>query len=107
MAIKVSLHGIKYTIYMCHHALKPTIHMCLEPLLDLLKVRIKVSTTRLPELSMLRRRWRRHLLSWIGLRIRSIIISSYSLIIRKGSERPGEKTNHILERPKRSVSYLM
>jgi hypothetical protein len=64
LAIKVSLHGIKSAIHMCHHALKPSIHMCLEPFLHLLEVRIKVSRTRLPELSMLRRWWRRkHLLS--------------------------------------------
>jgi hypothetical protein len=38
--------------------------MCLEPFLHLLEVRIKVSRTRLPKLSMLRRWWRRkHLLS--------------------------------------------
>jgi hypothetical protein len=81
--------------------------MCLEPLLHLLEVRIKVSRARLPELSMLRRRWRRrHLLSWISLRISSIIISSCSLIIREESERPGEKTNLILERSKRSLSDL-
>jgi hypothetical protein len=81
--------------------------MCLEPLLHLLEVRIKVSRARLPELSMLRRRWRRrHLLSWISLRISSIIISSCSLIIREESERPGEKTNLILERSKWSLSDL-
>jgi hypothetical protein len=107
LAIKVSLHGIKSAIHMCHHALKPSIHMCLDPLLHLLEVRIKVSRTRMPELSMLRRRWkRRHLLSWIGLRISNIIISSCFLIIKEGSERPGDKTILILERPKRSVSFL-
>jgi hypothetical protein len=50
-------------------------------------------------------RWR-HLLSWIILRISSIIISRDSLVIREGGERPGEKTNLIFERPRWSVSYL-
>jgi hypothetical protein len=68
---------------------------------------ISQSRTRLLELSMPRRRWRRrHLLSWIDLKISSIFISSCSLVIREGSERPGVKTNLILERPKQSVSYL-
>jgi hypothetical protein len=59
--------------------------MSLEPVLYLLEIRIKISRTRLPELSMLRMRWRwRDLLSWIILRIISIIISRGSLIIREG-----------------------
>ena len=106
LAIKVNFHSIKMAIHMCHHALKPSIHMSLEPMLHLLKIRIKVIGGGLPVLSLLMKWWRRHLLSWICLRLSGIVICRDSLIIRKGGERPGEKTNPILERPKWSVSYL-
>jgi hypothetical protein len=43
LAIKMRLHSIKATIHMFHHALKSSIHMSLEPMLHLLKIRIKVS----------------------------------------------------------------
>jgi hypothetical protein len=56
---------------------------------------------------MLMRRWRWwHLLSWIILKLSNIFMCRDSLAIRKGGERPGEKTNLSLERPKWSVSYL-
>jgi hypothetical protein len=42
LAIKVRLQSIKTTIHMSHHALKPVIHMSLEPILHLLKIRIKI-----------------------------------------------------------------
>jgi hypothetical protein len=61
--------------------------MCIELVLHLLKIRIKISRCRLPVLSLLLRRWRRrHLLSWMRVRLSSKIIYLNSLIIRKGSE---------------------
>jgi cellulose synthase/poly-beta-1,6-N-acetylglucosamine synthase-like glycosyltransferase len=76
-------------------------------LLHVLKVRIKLAWTRLPELLRLRRRWRRrHLLSCISFRSNSFIIASFFLIIWERSKRPGEESNLILERLKGSVSYL-
>jgi hypothetical protein len=101
LAIKMRLHMIKAAIHMSHHALKLSIHMSLEPMLHLLKIRIKIARCRLPVLSFLLRRWRRrHLLSWMCLRLSSEIICMNSLIIGKGSERPGKKANLILKRPK-------
>jgi hypothetical protein len=107
LAIKMRLHSIKAAIHMCHHALKPSIHMILEPMLHLLKIRIKVAKCKLLVLSLLMGRWRRwHLLSWMCLRLSDEVIYRNSLIIVKGSERPSEQTNLILERPKMSVSCL-
>jgi hypothetical protein len=106
LAIKLRQQSIKMAIHMSHHALKPAIHMSLELVLHLLKIRIKITKSRLPELSMLRGRWRWHLLSWIILRMSNIIISRGSLVIREGCESPSEKTNLIFEQPKWSVSYL-
>jgi hypothetical protein len=75
-------------------------------MLYLLKIRIKIARCGLSVLSLLLRRWRRHLLSWICLRLSSEVICRNSLVIRKMSERSGKKVNLILERPKWSVSYL-
>jgi hypothetical protein len=47
LAIKMRLHSIKAAIHMCHHALKSSIHMIPEPMLHLLKIRIKVRRCRL------------------------------------------------------------
>jgi hypothetical protein len=105
--IKASLHGIHALVHMGHHALKAAIHVCLEPLLHVLKVRIKIAWTRLPKLLRMRRRWRRrHLLSYISFKSNSFIIASFFLIIWERSKRPGEESNLILERPKWSVSYV-
>jgi hypothetical protein len=105
LAIKMRLHSIKAAIHMRNHALKPSIHLSLEPMLHLLKIRIKVTRGRLPVLSLLMRRW--HLLSWMCLRLSDVIIYRNSLIIRKGGERSGEKTNLILEMPKRSSNLVL
>jgi hypothetical protein len=76
-------------------------------MLHLLKIRIKITRCRLLVLSLLLRRWRRrHLLSWMCLRLSSEVICRNSIIIRKGSERPDKKVNLILERPKWSMSCL-
>ena len=84
LAIKMRLHSIKAAIHMCHHALKPYIHMSLEPMLHLLKIRIKIARCRLLVLSLLLSRWRRrHLLGWMCLRLSSEVICMNSLIIMK------------------------
>ena len=43
LIIKARLHGIHALVHMGHHALKATIHVCLEPLLQVLEVRIKIA----------------------------------------------------------------
>jgi hypothetical protein len=53
------LHIIKAAMHMCHHALELSILMSLEPMLHLLKIRIKIARYRLLVLSLLLRRWRR------------------------------------------------
>jgi hypothetical protein len=84
---------------MGHHALEAAIHVSLEPLLHVLKVRVKIAWTRLPVLLRLRRRWRRRHLLCINFRSFSCIITSFFLIIWEGSKRPGEESNIILEGP--------
>jgi hypothetical protein len=105
--IKASLHPIHALVHVSHHAREADIHVGLEPLLHVLKVRIKIAWTRLPELLRLRRRWRRrHLVGCISFRSNSFIITSFFLIIWERSKRPGEESNLIFEGPKRSVCYL-
>jgi hypothetical protein len=65
LTIHVGLQSIKPAIHMSHHIVILVVHVSLEPLLHLMEIRIKISWARLLVLSMLRRRWRRHLLSWI------------------------------------------
>jgi hypothetical protein len=78
--------------------------MSLEPMMHLLKIRIKITRCGLPVLSLLMRRW--HLLSWMCLRLSGEVICRNSLIIRKRGEMPSEKINLIFERSKWSVSSL-
>jgi hypothetical protein len=103
--IKARLHDIHALVHMGHHALEAAIHVGMEPLLHILKVRVKIAWTRLPVLLRLRRRWRRRHLLCIGFRSFSCIIISFFLIIWEGSERPSEESNLILEGPKRSMNY--
>jgi hypothetical protein len=95
---------IEPVIYMRHHALKLTINMCLEPLMHLVKIRIKVTRGRLPVLTLLLWRWRWRWWHVLLYRLIIEIMSLSFLMIREWCERPGKKTNFILEWPERGVS---